>query len=115
MAVEATKHQFLFGADTDHAAFFRKGASDVLANPPHGVADKLDFLGAVKSTCCFDESHVPFVDKFHDVETTALIEICDVHDKAEIGVDQHIQSGLVAFGGLLEQYGFLFSSEQRIA
>lgn len=111
VTVEAAQHQFLFGANADHAALFREGAGDVLANPPHSVADKLDFQGAVETTSGFDEAHVPFVDEFHDVETTALVKVSNIDDKAEVGIDQHVQGGLVAFCRLLEQYRFLFSCE----
>lgn len=114
VAVEASENQFLFGADAHDAAFFRDGAGDVLANPPHGVADKLDFLGAIKTSCSLDEAHVAFVDEFHDVEALASVKIGYVDNETQVGVDEHVHGGLIAFAGLLKNDFFLFLGKQRV-
>ena len=114
VAAEAAEDEFLFGADADQTALFGDGAGDVLADPPHGVADKLDFLVRVKTAGGLDETHIAFVDELVDVETLASVKLGDVHDEAEVGFDQEIHRGSVALLDLAENDLLLFLGEQRV-
>lgn len=114
MAAEAAEHQFLFGADTDHAALFGDGACHILTHPPHGVADKLDLLLGIKAASGFDKAHIAFVDELVDVKALALVELGDIYNKTEIGFDQKIHSGAIALLNLFENNLFLFLGQQRI-
>ena len=94
------------------AALLGNGLQNALANPPHGIGDKLETSGLIESFGSLDESHVALVDEVGEAHTLILILLGHRNNKAQIGFRETFQSLTVALPDALRQFHFFFGSQQ---
>ena len=85
---------------------------DRLANPPHGVGDKLESTGFIKPLCGLDKAQISFIDQVSKREALVLVLLGNRNNKAKIRFGEFFKGDLVTFLDSLRQFYFFVGGKK---
>ncbi|OPZ77924.1 MAG: hypothetical protein BWY77_01604 [bacterium ADurb.Bin431] len=99
--------------ETHHTGLFCQCLQDRLTNPPDSVGDELEASGFIETLGSLDETEIAFADQILEGQSLALVFLGDADDKAQIGLDELVQSFFVTLANTPGQCDLFFRGKGR--
>src|SRR5574344_1088927 len=116
LVVDLVERTHLVERQAHDAALLGYGLQDALANPPHGIADKLESSCLVEFLGSLDKTDVTLVNQISKSESLMLILLCHRNDESQVGCHQLVLGSLAlrtTLAYLLCQLNLLVNGDKR--
>src|SRR5215204_3010435 len=88
---DLVKHVVDFERQAQWMSHVGDGGENGLANPPHRVRNKTDFLSRVEPFGSFHKPEISFVDKIQKRNSELPVSFGDFYHKLEVGFDELLE------------------------